>query len=53
MNIIKHGINVNINILPWSTISYIFWTGRPANFNHAMRMEYDDPHHRYARWHQR
>ena len=30
-----------------------FGTGRPTNFKLGIRMDYDDPHHRHARWPQR
>ena len=30
--------------------SHIFGTGRLANYKLGIRMEYDDPHHRHARW---
>ena len=35
---------------PQSTISHVFGTGKPTNFKLGIWMEYDDPHHRHARW---
>ena len=34
-------------------ISHIFGVGRPTNFDLGIQMEFDDPHHRHARWPQR
>ena len=38
-------------LMSWPKISHIFWTGRPTNFKHDIRMEYaDETHHRHAQW---
>jgi len=37
-------------LTPWPKISRTFRTGRPTNFRLGIRMEYDDLHHRHARW---
>ena len=31
-------------------ISHIFWIGGPANFRFGLPIEYNEPHHRHARW---
>ena len=35
-------------LTPWPKISHIFGTGRTTNFKLGIRIEYSDPHHRYA-----
>jgi len=37
-------------LTPWPKISHVFRTGRPMNFKLGIRMEYDERHHRHARW---